>query len=452
MASSEIGKELMEDSLKHIDELFRSQLGSADVTPPAGVFEQCVQQLQSLGTDGQGLNQGASQQSVQSGLGNVVGSAGKTIFGFSAKASLAIFTSAVVAVIVVSAIVQNNVSVNAVKDANVDLPLNKGLDKNVNASAAGIKNNSDNSGALSATTNAKIDNNSSVVHRMSNVTTSVKSNDVSGDLRASGVLNEINGAKRITDGGKNAGGFKSASGIENSLGVPREKSINEIPVKGPADNSNYSNPFQNRRPLEIVNANPCQKNANQWKPVIADIVGGIVSLGIEGKYDKMRVDWADGERSEVLTDQVGVERVSHQYWVGHNRTFNVKMLNERRVFDEKGMSILCKDSQRVAVNISPTNDATDIFVPDIFTPNGDGLNEEFYIGMAQPQMFDMCVFDLNNRLIFRSDKYDAKWKGVCGSSLCPEGAYRVVISYKYSGDRALKYARKTVKLIYNTNP
>jgi len=62
MASSEIGKELMEDSLKHIDELFRSQLGSAGVTPPAGVFEQCVQQLQSSGTEGQSLNQGASQQ------------------------------------------------------------------------------------------------------------------------------------------------------------------------------------------------------------------------------------------------------------------------------------------------------------------------------------------------------------------------------------------------------
>lgn len=420
----------MEDSLKHIDELFRSQLGSAGVTPPAGVFEHCVQQLQASGTEGQGLNQVSTKQSVQSGLGNVVGSAGKTIFGFSSKASLAIFTSVVVAVTVVSAIVLSNVSVKDVKDANVALPPNKGLDKNVDASAAGINNNADNSGASSATTNAKIDN--------------------SSNLRASGVLNKINGAKRITAGDKNSGGFKSASGIENSLSVQREKSTNEIPINGPVDNSNYSNQLQKTQ--ANVNANPCQKNGYHWKPVIADIVGGIVSLGIEGKYDKMRVDWADGERSEVLTDQVGVERVSHQYWVGHNRTFNVKMLNERRVFDEKGMSILCKDSQRVAVNISPTNDATDIFVPDIFTPNGDGLNEEFYIGMAQPQMFDMCVFDLNNRLIFRSDKYDAKWKGFCGSSLCPEGAYRVVISYKYSGDRSLKYARKTVKLIYNTNP
>ena len=35
----------MEDSLKHIDELFRSQLGSTGVTPPLGVFEQCMNQL-----------------------------------------------------------------------------------------------------------------------------------------------------------------------------------------------------------------------------------------------------------------------------------------------------------------------------------------------------------------------------------------------------------------------
>jgi hypothetical protein len=200
------------------------------------------------------------------------------------------------------------------------------------------------------------------------------------------------------------------------------------------------------------NSNPCQKYANQWKPVIADIVGGIVSLGIEGKYEKMRVDWADGERSEMLTDQVGVERVSHQYWVGHTRTFVVRMLNERWVLDDRGYSMICRDSQRVSVSISPAGDATDIFVPDVFTPNGDGFNEEFYIGMAQPQMFDMCVFDLNNRLIFRSDNYDARWKGICGASVCPEGVYRVVVSYKYSGDKSLKYARKSVKLIYKATP
>ena len=435
----------MEDSLKHIDELFRSQLGSAGVTPPAGVFEQCVQQLQSSGTEGQGLNQGASQQSVQSGLGNAVGSVGKTFFGLSAKASLAILGSVVAAVLVVSAILNSNGSVNHLKDVNNGI--RSEVDKNLDQTAAGIDNNSDKGAGLSAKTNAEIGNSSSDVNAR---TTSLDKIDYVATYGGSiPVLrkNYVGGKNNV--GVENSGGGNGGSGIENSSNVPREKSSSEMSVKVPTDNSN-----QFSRPTKVVagNINPCQKYSNQWKPVIADIVGGIVSLGIEGKYEKMRVDWADGERSEILTDQVGVERVSHQYWVGHTRAFVVKMLNERRVLDERGYSMICRDSQRVSVSISPAGDVTDIFVPDVFTPNGDGFNEEFYIGMAQPQMFDMCVFDLNNRLIFRSDNYDARWKGLCGASVCPEGVYRVVVSYKYSGDKSLKYARKSVKLIYKANP
>ncbi|MDA0783362.1 MAG: gliding motility-associated C-terminal domain-containing protein [Bacteroidetes bacterium] len=440
MASSEIEKELMEDSLKHIDELFRSQLGSAGVTPPAGVFEQCVQQLQSSGTEGQGLNQGASQQSVQSGLGNAMGSVGKTFFGLSAKASLAILGSVVAAVLMVSALVQNTASNKITEVVPVDLS-----EKAQSEKAKGDENaiNADNyNGSISATSPKSVEgalqgNPNSGKSKLANSASS--SDNVGTSLQSS----------NTASAGKNTLGAKSGGGMENLSNVPREKSSSEMSVKVPTDNSN-----QFSRPTKVAtgNINPCQKYSNHWKPVIADIVGGIVSLGIEGKYEKMRVDWADGERSEILTDQLGVERVSHQYWVGHTRTFVIKMLNERRVLDERGYSMICRDSQRVSVSISPAGDVTDIFVPDVFTPNGDGFNEEFYIGMAQPQMFDMCVFDLNNRLIFRSDNYDARWKGICGASVCPEGVYRVVVSYKYSGDKSLKYARKSVKLIYKATP
>jgi len=440
MASSEIGKELMEDSLKHIDELFRSQLGSAGVTPPAGVFEQCVQQLQSSGTEGQGMNQGASQQSVQSGLGNVVGSAGKTFFGLSAKASLAILGSVVAAVLVVSAILQNKASNKTTEVVAVDLS-----EKAQSAKAKGDENtiNADNyNGSISPAASmsvegASLGKSNSGKSKLANSASS--SDNVGTSFQSSNIAGAV----------KNTLGAKSAGGMENPSNAAGGKSTITMFVNGSGDKSNQTPRVQK---LTAANVNPCQKYSNQWKPVIADIVGGIVSLGIEGKYEKMRVDWADGDRSEMLTDQVGVERVSHQYWVGHTRTFVVRMLNERRVLDDRGYSMICRDSQRVSVSISPAGDATDIFVPDVFTPNGDGFNEEFYIGMAQPQMFDMCVFDLNNRLIFRSDNYDARWKGLCGASVCPEGVYRVVVSYKYSGDKSLKYARKSVKLIYKATP
>ena len=430
----------MEDSLKHIDELFRSQLGSAGVTPPAGVFEHCVQQLQSSGTEGQGLNQGGSQQSVQSGLGNAVGSAGKTFFGLSAKASLAILGSVVAAVLVVSAILQNKASNKITEVVPVDLS-----EKAQSEKAKGDENtiNADNyNGSISpaaptSVEGASLGKSNSGKSKLANSASS--SDNVGTSFQSSNIAGAV----------KNTLGAKSAGGMENPSNAAGGKSTIIMPVNGSGDKSNQTPRVQK---LTAANVNPCQKYANQWKPVIADIVGGIVSLGIEGKYEKMRVDWADGERSEMLTDQVGVERVSHQYWVGHTRTFVVKMLNERRVLDDRGYSMICRDSQRVSVSISPAGDATDIFVPDVFTPNGDGFNEEFYIGMAQPQMFDMCVFDLNNRLIFRSDNYDARWKGLCGASVCPEGVYRVVVSYKYSGDKSLKYARKSVKLIYKATP
>jgi hypothetical protein len=313
MASSEIGKELMEDSLKHIDELFRSQLGSAGVTPPTGVFEQCVQQLQSSGTEGQSLNQGASQQSVQSRLGNVVGSAGKTFFGLSAKASLAILGSVVAAVLVVSDILNSNGSVNPLKDVNAGI--RSEVDKNLDQTAAGIDNNSDKSAGSSAKTNAEIGNSSSDVN--ARTTSMDKIDDVATYGGTIPVLRKNQVGVRNNVGVENSEGGNGGSGIENSSNVPRGNSSNDMSVKVPTDNSN-----QFGRPTKVAmgNSNPCQKYANQWKPVIADIVGGIVSLGIEGKYEKMRVDWADGERSEMLTDQVGVERVSHQYWVGHTRT------------------------------------------------------------------------------------------------------------------------------------
>lgn len=430
----------MDDSLKHIDELFRSHLGSAGVTPPTGVFEQCVEQLHASGTEGQGLNQGAIQQSVESGLENAAASAGKTIFGISMKASVAILGSVVAAVFVISAILNSKASVDNVNHVSAGIPSAVEVEKNSDQTEVGFDDNSDKTGASSAMTNTEIGN--------SRLDADARTTDLDKSSDVAGYGGTIPVAHKNHVGLGNSGVVKIASRIENSSNAAADKSTITTSVDGSGDKSNQAPRLQK---LTAANASPCQTYGNQWKPVIADIVGGIVSLGIEGKYEKMRVDWADGERSEVLTDQVGVERVSHQYWVANNRTFNVKMLNERRVFDEKGMWIVCRDSQRVAVSIAPVGDATDIFVPDIFTPNGDGFNEEFYIRMAQPQMFDICVFDVNNRLIFRSENYDARWKGICGASVCPEGVYRVVVSYKYSGDKSLKYARKSVKLIYKAN-
>ena len=434
----------MEDSLKHIDELFRSQLGSTGVTPPAGVFEQCMNQLHGSAGVEQAQSLNASQSAASSPSAGTSVHLGKSMFGLSAKASgllVAAFVAGSVG-FAVYLLQREGVKTQSRVDHTVKLHPATLENKGTTIETDGSQSKSSVSPKLSSSPNGE-------GQHLLGATSNNHSSRATASLRDGklhGVPKLQDGSNFITYGG--AIGDKAKEGNENFEGVNKNKLISGN--AGPKPVENQTLPTRINK-VSQKNTSPCGTLVNQWKPVISDVVGGLVSLGIEGQYERIRLNWSDGEKADYLVNQVGVERVSHQYWVDHARTFQVRLLNERRVVDEWGNSLLCKDSQILSVNILPSGDATDVFVPDIFTPNGDGLNEEFYIGMAEPQMFDMCIFDFNNRLIFRSDKYDAKWKGYCGSSVCPEGIYRVVISYKYSGDKSLKYARKSVKLINNSN-
>jgi gliding motility-associated-like protein len=109
----------------------------------------------------------------------------------------------------------------------------------------------------------------------------------------------------------------------------------------------------------------------------------------------------------------------------------------------------CADSQRLSMLVLPANEVTAVFVPDVFTPNGDGTNDVFFVEMSKPLQFDMTILDANNRTVFRSNDYQATWSGTYMNTECKEDVYRVILSYKYSGDKDWKYIRKQIKLIRN---
>jgi gliding motility-associated-like protein len=89
-------------------------------------------------------------------------------------------------------------------------------------------------------------------------------------------------------------------------------------------------------------------------------------------------------------------------------------------------------------------------VPDVFTPNGDGLNETFYVEMSKPLSYEITILDAKQRTVFRSNDYTEVWTGICGNRECDEANYRVILAYKYSGDKEWKYIRKSIKLLRNT--
>lgn len=93
--------------------------------------------------------------------------------------------------------------------------------------------------------------------------------------------------------------------------------------------------------------------------------------------------------------------------------------NEKHQFEQPGSynvlhivenSYGCQDSTYVEIIINP---AIGIFVPNAFTPDGDGVNDEFFIkgtGLINED-FEMNIYDRWGELIFTSNQLDGKWSG-----------------------------------------
>ena len=89
----------------------------------------------------------------------------------------------------------------------------------------------------------------------------------------------------------------------------------------------------------------------------------------------------------------------------------------------------------------------DVFVPSAFTPNGDGVNDNFGVagGFAARQFF-MQVFDRWGNTVFITSNNTQKWDGSFKGKKVPGGAYAWIISYtNIRGDKAS--LRGTVLLI-----
>ena len=79
-------------------------------------------------------------------------------------------------------------------------------------------------------------------------------------------------------------------------------------------------------------------------------------------------------------------------------------------------------------------ECVEVHIPNIFTPNGDGLNDEF---VAKSNMdldyFEMNIFSTDGRqILFSSRNIKQGWNGMSGGQRQPHGIYSYIIRYKDS--------------------
>lgn len=85
--------------------------------------------------------------------------------------------------------------------------------------------------------------------------------------------------------------------------------------------------------------------------------------------------------------------------------------------------------------------AKDSTVVDVFSPNGDGINDVFTINVINMKTVRLKIFDTNSNLIFKSSAHNVKWDGKdLNGSQVKDGVY--LYEMKMEGPDLKEYSKK----------
>lgn len=110
-----------------------------------------------------------------------------------------------------------------------------------------------------------------------------------------------------------------------------------------------------------------------------------------------------------------------------NKTHNTTTHTKQELIEEKRNS--AHEQQNAAITEDP------IFIPNVITPNGDGVNDNFVIELPLCEEFFIKILNRNGQIVFESDKQAESWNGKWKNSgdNCEPGVYVYVLKYKIIG-------------------
>ncbi|MCF8389024.1 MAG: gliding motility-associated C-terminal domain-containing protein, partial [Bacteroidales bacterium] len=88
----------------------------------------------------------------------------------------------------------------------------------------------------------------------------------------------------------------------------------------------------------------------------------------------------------------------------------------------------CTSIHQMYIDVIPPPTAR-LFMPNAFTPNGDGINDVLKPAFQNIQSFELSIFDKWGTQLFRSDQLNKGWDGKFKGQHCPVGTYVYVLTY-----------------------
>lgn len=92
-------------------------------------------------------------------------------------------------------------------------------------------------------------------------------------------------------------------------------------------------------------------------------------------------------------------------------------------------------------------DCDNLYAPNIFTPNGDGINDELKFYIEEATCFHLQIYNRWGLLLFESSHMDKGWNGIARQTgkLVSNGTYYYIVEYcKYNGNNGVKTGHVTL--------
>jgi gliding motility-associated-like protein len=132
---------------------------------------------------------------------------------------------------------------------------------------------------------------------------------------------------------------------------------------------------------------------------------------------KVEPEEVDDNDPSATVNTSATGAVATNYYINDGSTFGVENFNYTFQNIDKITPVIfqvvtnqfgCKDTASIIIKIKPS---WEIFVPNTFTPNGDGLNDGFTAKGYNINKFNIQIYDRWGHLLFESNDIENKWDG-----------------------------------------
>lgn len=190
---------------------------------------------------------------------------------------------------------------------------------------------------------------------------------------------------------------------------------------GVANGNSFTPPLGNSYYVVTgTNVEGCQQNDTLWITVLSQPIASAWSSSTTG-YPTLIVDFENNSQF-----------ANTYYWTFGNGVSNTtyNLSSQSGIYDLPGtyyMTLVadngyCTDIDSIQIIVIPFPDPI-IHVPNVFTPNGDGNNDVFFIDTEFVEELDLLIFNRWGNTLYQSSSINHGWDGLQNGNEASEGVY-----------------------------